>query len=347
MGGGSGYRSVAYFTNWGIYARNYTPDKVPVDKLTHILYAFADNGEDGTVKLTDTWSDIEKHYPDDSWNDVGKNMYGSLKKLNIAKKKNRNLKIMLSIGGWTYTNTVKHFDTPASTSEGRKRFADSCVQMIKDYGFDGIDLDWEYPQNPEQGEQLVMLLQEIRHAMDAYAQTIAGGDTPPHFQLSIAAPAGKSNYQNLPLNRLAAVLDFINLMAYDYSGSWDNATGHQANLYASKSCPQCTPFDSQSVIDAYGAAGVPSNKLVLGMPLYGRAFTNTSGVGATFNGVGYADQEKGSYEAGIWQYNVLPRPGASEYVDEETGASYSYDANSKTLVSYGTYSPDFLLRCPS
>jgi chitinase len=340
MGGGDGYRSVAYFTNWGIYGRDYSPDKIPVDKLTHILYSFADNKEDGTVVLTDTWSDIEKHYANDSWNDVGKNVYGSIKQLNLAKRRNRNLKVLLSIGGWTYTNTAKHFDGPASTPEGRKQFANSTVQLIKDYGFDGIDIDWEYPQNPGQGEQMLLLLQEIREAMDDYAQKLVDGNnqlgfqakTPPHFLLSIAAPAGKSNYQNLPLGRMGAVLDFVNIMGYDFSGAWDANAGHQANLYVSKSCPSCTPFSVQQVIDDYTNSGIPSEKLVLGMPLYGRAFTNTTGFGQSFSGVG-----EGSWENGIWDYKVLPRPGATEFIDEEVGASYSWDPNSKTIISYGMH----------
>jgi chitinase len=340
MGGGDGYRSVAYFTNWGIYGRDYSPDKIPVDKLTHILYSFADNKEDGTVVLTDSWSDIEKHYANDSWNDVGKNVYGSIKQLNLAKRRNRNLKVLLSIGGWTYTNTAKHFDGPASTPEGRKQFANSTVQLIKDYGFDGIDIDWEYPQNPGQGEQMLLLLQEIREAMDDCAQKLVDGSnqlgfqakTPPHFLLSIAAPAGKSNYQNLPLGRMGAVLDFVNIMGYDFSGAWDANTGHQANLYVSNSCPSCTPFSVQQVIDDYTNSGIPSEKLVLGMPLYGRAFTNTTGFGQSFSGVG-----EGSWENGIWDYKVLPRPGATEFIDEEVGASYSWDPNSKTIISYGMH----------
>jgi chitinase len=120
---------------------------------------------------------------------------------------------MLSIGGWTYTNTQKHFDTPAGSPEGRKKFADTCVGLIKDLGFDGIDLDWEYPQNPGQGEQLVLLLHEIRKAMDGYADQLAAkGLERPHFELSIAAPAGKSNYDNLPLGKVGEALDFVNIM---------------------------------------------------------------------------------------------------------------------------------------
>lgn len=186
-----------------------------------MLYAFGDNRDDGEVILTDKWSDVDIHYDGDSWNDQGNNLYGNLKQLNLLKKKNRNMKVLLSIGGWTYAHEQKHFDGPASTPQGRKRFADSCVKLIQDLGFDGIDIDWEYPQNPEQGQQLLLLLQEIRAAMEAYADKLAGAggygsESRPHFLLSIAAPAGESNYRNLPLGALAQVLDFINLMVNSY-----------------------------------------------------------------------------------------------------------------------------------
>jgi hypothetical protein len=200
-----------------IYARKYFPQNIPAKKLTHLIYAFADIKADGTVFFTDTWADTDIHYPGDSWSDSGNNVYGAVKQMNLLKKANRNLKILLSIGGWTYTNTNKHMDGPASTAIGRKAFADSCVNMIKNYGFDGIDLDWEYPQNPTQGAQMLAVLQATRQAMDAYADTLVyrnsnGLVERPYFELSIAAPAGAENYKNLPLRDLANILDYINLM---------------------------------------------------------------------------------------------------------------------------------------
>ncbi|ORY09764.1 glycoside hydrolase superfamily [Clohesyomyces aquaticus] len=333
MGGGPGYRAVGYFVNWGIYGRKFNPDMIPADKLTHILYAFGDNRDTGEVFLTDTWADCEKHFDGDSWQDDGKNMYGCLKQMALLKKRNRNMKVLLSIGGWTYAHEAKHFDGPMATALGRKTFADSCVQLIKDYGFDGVDIDWEYPQNLEQGEQLLQLVHEIRKAMDAYAHTLGHRDyQKPHFEISIAAPAGKSNYQNMPLGKIAAVIDFINVMGYDFAGSWDQHTGHQANLYPCKTCPTCTPFNIQSVLHDYTSAGVPPSKFVLGMPLYGRAFIQTAGPGQPFTGgVG-----EGSFEAGVWDFKDLPKPGHDEHINEEVGASYSFDKATGTMVSYDT-----------
>ncbi|KAF2196890.1 putative chitinase [Delitschia confertaspora ATCC 74209] len=339
MGGGEGYRSVAYFVNWAIYGRKHFPWELPVKELTHVLYAFGDNRDTGEVFLTDPWADVDIHWQDrgDSWNDTGKNLYGCLKQLNLLKKDNRNLKVLLSVGGWTYTHEAKHMDGPASTPAGRKTFADSCVQLIKDHGFDGIDVDWEYPQNGEQGEQYVLLLQEIRQAMDAYATALAehhhlhhGEYIKPHFDLSIAAPAGQSNYRHLPLGRIAEVVDFINLMAYDYAGSWDHCAGHQSNLYPSHSNTSCTPFNTHSVVHHYLNSGVTARKLVLGMPLYGRAFVGTSGPGRPYNG----GCGEGSFERGVWDFKSLPRPGAKECIDEEAGASYSFDEGCETMVSY-------------
>lgn len=143
--------------------------------------------------------------------------------------------------------------------------------------------------------------------------------------------AGAQNYEKLYFKEMDRYLDFWNLMAYDYAGSWDSKAGHQSNLHPSHHVPASTPFSTSAALAYYKSRGISASKIVLGMPLYGRAFASTEGPGKPFSGTG-----EGSWEQGVWDYKALPQKGAKEIIDHQSGASWSYDAGKRVMVSYDT-----------
>ncbi|KAK2592029.1 Chitinase 4 [Conoideocrella luteorostrata] len=318
-------RNVLYFTNWGIYGANYQPQDVPVSNVTHLLYAFGDLKADGTVISSDPYADVQKRYNGDSSSKRGNNAYGVVNQLYSMKKKNRALKTLFSIGGFTYSQQGK-FSQFAGTEQGRKTFASSAVKMLADWGMDGLDIDWEYPENAAEAKNFVQLLKETRHALDEYA---AGTGQKYHYLLTVAASAGPDHYRKLDLKAMDRYVDTWHLMAYDYAGTWDETAGHQANIHADPSNMASTKFSTAQAVNDYTKAGIASDKIVLGLPLYGRSFGDTDGLGKPFKGTG-----KTSPQDGITLYRDLPRAGADIKFDHLVGATWSYDRSSRELISY-------------
>ncbi|KAL0929572.1 endochitinase [Colletotrichum truncatum] len=319
----SGYRNAVYFTNWSIYARGYHPHDLPAEQISVLLYAFANVQSDGLVVSSDSFADLEKPYDGDSRKKCENDVCGCVKQLYLLKKTYRKLKVLLSIGGATYSSNIA---AAAATEAKRALFSRSAIALMKDWGFDGLDIDWEYPVNEKEAQDFVLLLGKLRSEMDSYASQYAPGY---HFLLTISSPAGPSNYDILPLSKISDIIDNFNLMSYDYSGPWSSMTGHQANLHSSPIKPNSTPFSTDAVVEDYISKGVLPTKILLGMPVYGRAFQQTGGLGQAYYGAG-----NGSWEQGVWDAKALPRPGAMEYHDTAVGASYSYDTDTQELISY-------------
>ncbi|KAI8360321.1 glycoside hydrolase superfamily [Mortierella sp. GBAus27b] len=307
-----------YFVAWAIYARNHNVFDLPVQDLTHVLYAFANLDAEGNVVLGDAWADTDKHYEDDSWNDTGKNLYGNFKRLGLLKKANRHLKVSLSIGGWTWST---NFPAVAASPEKRAIFVKTSIELLNNLGLDGLDIDWEYPKTDEQAADYVSLLRELREALDQYAAE--KGDSNPYI-ITGAMPCGEDNYSVLRLSEMNRYMDRFYLMAYDLAGSWSKTTGHQSNLHGGDA-------NIHKAIQHYLRQGIPPHKIVMGMPSYGRAFQNTDGINHPYDGVG-----QGSWEQGVYDYKVLPLEGATEFYDSESVSSYSYDPVKRELITYDT-----------
>ncbi|TRM68686.1 glycoside hydrolase family 18 protein [Schizophyllum amplum] len=317
--------SIGYYPNWAIYdgSGNFKPSDIAVDGLTHILYSFADsNPSTGHLTLTDPWADEQKTFGDEDTSGGGNNLYGCIGALYKMKLQHRGLKVLLSVGGYTYSQDG-HFKFVISP-DARATFVADAVKIVEDYGFDGIDIDFEYPASAEEGTGLGALFTELRAAFQAL-QSKKGDATP--YQLTAAVAAGADGYGHLDVPAMDAAMNYWNLMAYDYSGSWSEVTGNQANL-------KPDGVGAVSTVDAltwYKGAGATPAKIALGIPIYGRGFENTDGLGKSFSGVG-----SGTSESGIYSYKNLPYAGAEVFENTTSGSSYSYDSSKREWISYDT-----------
>lgn len=250
----SAKRIVAYYTSWSAYG-GFTPDKIAATKVTHINYAFANIGNDLKIALGDSTIDLK-----------------NFDKLNTLKKSYPHLKTLISVGGWSWSGK---FSDVALCPASRDAFADSCVAFILQYGFDGVDIDWEYPvggglagnaARPEDKQNFTLLLKALRDKLDA--QSLKDSKS---YLLTIAGAANQDFINNTELPTLAGNLDFANLMTYDMHGSWDKYTDFNAPLYIDQASPQLQ-ISVDSAVQSWIHAGFPADKIVVGVPFYGRKY---------------------------------------------------------------------------
>ena len=329
-----GRRIVAYYTAWSIYARNYFVTDIQAQKLTHINYAFA-NIANGEIALGDRWADIEKPYPGDSWDDP---LRGNFNALLTLKERHPHVKTLISVGGWTWSG---RFSDVAVSEDSRSRFSASCVDFMTRYGFDGVDIDWEYPVSgglasnrtrEEDRENFTLLLAELRRQIDARAAR----DKRPYL-LTIAAPAGSGTYANIEIDRIHPLLDWINLMTYDFNGGWSDQTGFNAGLFAASENDNKIPgLNAAAAIRAYLAAGVPARNLQMGVPFYGRGWRGVANVN---NGLHQAHRgvSNGTWENGVFDYSDLVDnylPTYTRHWHEEAKVPWLYNADTGIMISY-------------
>ncbi|CAN0350572.1 unnamed protein product, partial [Phaeothamnion confervicola] len=129
---------VGYYPEWGIYERKFNVADCPAEALDVVNYAFA-SIKDGKIALNDPWADVQKPFPGDA---EGQAVKGNFHQLARLRARNPKLRCLISIGGWTMSGS---FSDVALTEFSRHKFANSVVDFCKRYGFDGADIDWEYP----------------------------------------------------------------------------------------------------------------------------------------------------------------------------------------------------------
>ena len=278
-----------YFEEWGIYYAGYSMANLQAngvaDKLTHLMYAFANVTTTPApgCAIADSWADYQTPYlPSVSGAAYTGPIYGNFAAIQQLKQLHPKLKVLMSIGGASAANTAA-FASAAATRAGRHALAASCINMFVKGNvaagitapglFDGFNIDWEFPTAADT-QNFTALLKEFRTQLDELSET-----TGKRYVMSFDGPAGAQNYVNIDLKHAAEQVDFITVDGYNYAGSWDTQTNHASPLFDDRQDPLYGQgLDIDATVDAYLAAGVPARKYTMGVPLYGAGWTGVPNV---------------------------------------------------------------------
>ncbi|KAL4958978.1 uncharacterized protein BDV14DRAFT_194146 [Aspergillus stella-maris] len=248
-------RVIGYYESWSARkdCHKVSPTDLPLDALTHINFAFAYIEPDSYKVVT-----MDKATPASLFEDT-----------TSVKAIKEQIKIFVSIGGWTFsdndTTTQPLFGEIAADATKRKTFASNVVHFMKQYGFDGVDLDWEYPGasdrggNPEDTENYVLLLKTLREVFDN-----SGSD----YGITFTAPSSYWYLRWFDLPGMVKYVDWINLMTYDLHGVWDSDNPIGSIVQAHTNLTEI-----KLATELFWRVGIQPAKLVMGFGFYGRSFT--------------------------------------------------------------------------
>nr|XP_035935476.1 chitinase-3-like protein 1 isoform X2 [Halichoerus grypus] len=310
----SAYKLVCYYTSWSQYRDSFGrcyPDAIDPFLCTHVIYSFANisNNE------IDTWE----------WNDV--TLYNTLNRL---KNRNPNLKTLLSVGGWNFGS--QRFSKIASKTRSSRTFIKSVPPFLRTHGFDGLDLAWLYPDRRDK-RYFTRLVKKMKAEFAREAQE----GTRQQLLLSAAVSAGKVTIDSgYDIAQISQHLDFISLMSYDFHGAWRQTTGHHSPLFRGQEDASSDRFNNVDYAVSYMLRlGAPADKLVMGIPAFGRSFTLASSktsVGAPISGPGLPGRF--TKEEGILAYYEICDFLRFATVHRLTGQQVPYATKGNQWVGY-------------
>jgi chitinase len=291
--------------------RIIAPGEVAADKVTRINYAFANLQNGGIVE----------GFAHDAENFAA---------LNSLKHDNPSLTVLVSVGGWTWSG---NFSDMALTKQSRRLFIESAVKFVSKYNLDGLDIDWEYPGmtgnnnrfRPEDKQNYTLLLKELRQRFNHEEKKLHR-----HLVTSIATGASTDFLEHTEIAKVQRYVDTINLMSYDYYVPvWDKTTGHHTPLFTNPADPK--KISADRTVHDYENAGVPANKIVLGVPFYGKSWANVS---ATDQGLFQPGTEAPNTYLPYSKLVNMQSDGYVRYWDTKASAPYLYNQDAKIFISY-------------
>lgn len=293
---------------------------IDVAKLTHINYAFV-NVKDSMAHLTNLATDSV-----------------NFRRLNeLKQRKNPALKILISIGGWSWS---ENFSDAVLTASSRKKFASSSVDIVRQYKLDGVDVDWEYPGMPgeegnvyrsEDKRNYTLMFEALRSELDQLEKE-TGND----YELTAAVGGSQAFVDNTEMQKVGRILDHVLIMTYDYGGG-SNTVNHHTNLYPSKQ--SASAASAHRSVQNFIAAGIPAEKIVIGAAFYGKALEAASsknkGLGqpkATTQGQGGVAEEGGGFTR--LKETSINKNGYKSYWDKHAKAPYLFNKRTNVFITY-------------
>ena len=280
------YRNVMYYGDWSIWGGegNFYPKDIPADQITHLNFAFLDFDSNGDLEFTDTDAAVGAPVGQTGvqWNSASSGILNAIQDL---RGKNPNMKIGVSLGGWSKSGD---FSEVAADPVKRQNLVENVTRFIKYTNMDFVDVDWEYPADvrqpdlvdnvndegtpnavPEDKENYIILLNEIRESIDQQGEEL--GKT---YELSVALPASQSKLSSgIDIDGLFEVVDFANIMTYDINGGWGDRSGHHTALYGNPADPNYDQgLSVDQTVQFLREEGAPAEKIVIGAAFYTRGW---------------------------------------------------------------------------
>jgi len=367
------YRNVMYYGDWSIWGGegNFYPKDIPADQITHLNFAFLDFDSNGDLEFTDTDAAVGAPVGQTGvqWNSASSGILNAIQDL---RGKNPNMKIGVSLGGWSKSGD---FSEVAADPVKRQNLVENVTRFIKYTNMDFVDVDWEYPADvrqpdlvdnvndegtpnavPEDKENYIILLNEIRESIDEQGEEL--GKT---YELSVALPASQSKLSSgIDIDGLFEVVDFANIMTYDMNGGWGDRSGHHTALYGNPADPNYDQgLSVDQTVQFLRDEGAPAEKIVIGAAFYTRGWhevaegndpllpglfqtaeqsNRNADLSATYGAKNKSPLVvgDGGRAGGVWPYRNIP-----DLISATSGLTEYWDDVAKAPYMYSTETGEF------